>query len=131
MFPRPFRVLSQVCNQELAAQKRWIADDDIGIGPVWLGLIGRKDRVPTFDRVERLQDRVTRFRGTVAPHPLDLADPDRHPRKLRCVGVDFNPLDIGRTDFREFPRKAKGFCLELHPMLQVLEFLQGEIEEVA
>ena len=120
-------VLAQVRNQALATQKWWVADDDIGIGPGWLGSIWSKDRVPALDRIQRLQDRVTGLHEPIAPHPLDLADPDRHSRKLRRIEVNFDPLDIGRSNHREGPMKAKCFCLPLHPMLQVLELLQGEI----
>ena len=103
-------------NQELAAQKRRVADDDIGIRPVWLGSVRRKDRVSALDRVKRLQDRVTRLPETVAPHPLDLADPDRHPRKLRRVGVDFKPLTSkGSNLVLNFATSAAGSIhIEIH-----------------
>ena len=40
---------------------------DVGRRPLRLGVVGRQDRVPALDRVQRLQDRVARFREAVAP----------------------------------------------------------------
>ena len=121
-----------VRDQQLAAQERRVADDDVGPRPLRLEVVRRQDRVPALDGVEGLQDRIAGFPEAVAPHPLDLPDPDRHARQLGRVGVELDPLDVGRADFRERPLEApQRLGLELDAVLEVLERLQRQVQEVA
>ena len=76
-------------------------------------------------RVEGLQDRVSRFPEAVPPHPLDFADPDRHARQLGRVGVDLDPVDVGRADLWKRSLEVQRLGLELDAVLEVLECLQG------
>ena len=124
-------VLTQMRNQQLAAQKRRVADHDVGRRPGRFGAVGRQDRVSALDGVQRLEDRVARLREAVAPHPLEFADPDRHPGELGRVGIDLDALDVGRADLRKRALQAQRLRLELHAMLEVLERLQREVEEIA
>ena len=135
--------LPQVRVEQLAAQERRVADHRIRRRPLRLPalllrlptvrrpVLRRQQRVAALDGVERLQDRVARFAEAVAPHPLDLADPHRHPGQLGGVGVDLQPPHVGRADRRERPLKPHRLGFQLHPVLQVLERVQRQVQEVA
>ena len=114
----------------LREQERRVASHDIGLRPVRFSAVRRQDRVPALDIVQRLQDWVVCLREPVAPHPLDLANPHRDARELGCVGVDLDALDVGWADLWERALEAERFRLELHPVLQVLQRLESEIQEV-
>ena len=124
-------VFPQLADQELPAEERRVADHDIDLGPVGLVPVRREDRVAALDVVERLQDGVARLGESVAPHPLDFADPDRHAGELGRVGVDLDSPDVSRANRREATFKPKRLGLNLYPMLDVLECVQGDKKEVA
>jgi hypothetical protein len=68
----------------------------------------------------------------VVEHPLDLADPDRHPSELGGIRVDLNPEDRLRADTRELlsdPEDERAPPDDLK--LEVLEGLEGDVQEVA
>ena len=77
------------------------------------------------------RDGVPRLTEPVAPHPLDISDPHRHAGEFRRIGVYFDAPDIGGTDGRKRALKANRLGFEVHPMLNVLERVQRQIEEVA
>ena len=54
-------VLTEFPNQELAAEKRRVADHDIRLRPRRLGPVRRQNRVPALDRLQRLEYRVARL----------------------------------------------------------------------
>ena len=94
-------ILLQPADQQLAAEKRRIADYGIDLWPVWFAAVRHEDRVPAFNRIERIENRVGRVAEAVAPHPLDFTDPYRHTGKLGGVGVDLDALYVRRSDRRE------------------------------
>ena len=57
-----------------------------------LGIHARDQRVSALDRLQFLQHRLLARLEAIAPHPLDVADPDRRARQFRGVGIDFDAL---------------------------------------
>ena len=96
-----------------------------------LPALRRQNRIPALDGLQRLQNRVAGLVESVAPHPLDLADPHRDAGKLRRADVDLDLPDVGWADHRECPLKSHRLGLQLHPVLKVLERMERQIEEVA
>ena len=124
-------VFAEVGVEKLSAKERWIPDHDIGFRPFRLSAFRGQARVAALDGIERFQDGVVGLVESVAAHPLDLADPHRHPGQLGGVGVDLEPLDVGRADGRERARKPHRLGFQLDSVLQVLERVESEIEKVA
>ena len=44
-----------------------------------------------------------------------------------AYGIDLDALDVGRADLRERTLETERLRLELHPVLEVLERLQGKV----
>ena len=122
---------AQAAAQQLPAQKRRIADQDIGFGPVRFAALRRQDCVPALNGLQRLQDRVLPHGEPIAAHPLNFADPHRHAGQFGGVGIDLYALDVGRADRWKAPLQAQLFGLQLHLMLQILQRQQRQIQEVA
>jgi hypothetical protein len=92
----------------------------------------REERIHRRDALERAQDRIAPVSEAVVEHPLDLADPDRHPGELGGIRVDLDPQDRLRADAGELlgdpeDEGAPPDGLEL----EVLERLKGDVQEVA
>jgi hypothetical protein len=66
----------------------------------------------------------------VIQHPLNLADPQGHPRQFRREGIDLDPQQVLRPDGGKLPPQAQGLGLGDDLMLQVLQAQQGEQEKV-
>ena len=98
--------LAQPADQQLAAEKRRIADYGIDLWPVGFAAVRHEDRVSAFDGIQGIENRVGRITKPVTPHPLNFADPYRHPGKLGGVGVYLDALHIRRADRREPAREA-------------------------
>src|SRR5450830_1461253 len=75
---------TECAPQELPAEERRIAHHHVRLRPLGLSRLTRVCQVEQgvlfADVVERLEDRVAWVAETVSEHPLDLADPDGHPR---------------------------------------------------
>ncbi len=68
----------------------------------------------------------------VARHPLDLADPDRHPGELGGVGVELDAQDRLGPHPRDLLREPQDERAPLDRLpLEVLERPQGDVQEVA
>jgi len=67
----------------------------------------------------------------VVEHPLNLANPERHPRQFGGKGVDLDADDVLRPNRRELAGQAQGLGLGSDLMLQVFQAQQGEEQEVA
>ena len=67
----------------------------------------------------------------VTAHPLNLADPHRDARQFSGIRVDLDAPDVGRAGFGEGAGESQGFGLQLHPVLQVLERMQRQVQEIS
>ena len=129
-------VVAEAAPQQLAAQERRIADDELRLRPLGLARVRRvgevEQRVAGLDVVERAQDRVAAVAQAVADHPLDLADPDGHPGELGGVGVDLDAEDRLGADLGDLHRALEDERAPVDGLeLEVLEGPQGDDQEVA
>ena len=83
-------ILAELTNQELATEKRRVADHDICLRPRRLGPVRRQNRVPALDGRERLEYRRGSADGqgrTIAPRSLEpnalSRNRRRHPQRRR------------------------------------------------
>jgi hypothetical protein len=82
-------------------------------------LFPRQHRIPALNRIERSQDRVLGRVKTVAPHPLDFANPHADPCQFRRIGVQFDAQHAFRAHTRKTTRQAKRLGIQIRTMLQV------------
>ncbi len=95
------------------------------------GVAAVEDRIAGLDHVEGRQDGLPRHRVAVVAQPLDLADPDHHPSEFGSIGVDLDPPQRARPKPGRLPRHPEAFRGPLDDLvLQVLEYPQGEVQEV-
>ena len=97
-----------------------------------LGIAQVEHRVALLDGLQRLEDGVAQVGEAVGDHPLDLADPDDDAGQLGRVGVKLDAEHCLGADLGELHRDVhRQRRPEDGLTLQVLERLQGEVEEVA
>ena len=63
-------------------------------------------------------------------HPLNLADPQGHPRQFRGEGVDLDAEHVLWPNHRELAGQTQGLRLGNDLMFQVLQAQQGQEQEV-
>ncbi len=95
------------------------------LGGRGVGGEGGQQRIPAFNRLQGPQNRLAAETVAMAQHPLNLADPHRHPRQFRRVGIEFDALHALRPDRGKLPGPAQRFRLQHHSMLQVFQRLQA------
>ena len=97
--------VAQVRPQQLSAQKRRVAHDELRLRPLRLLRMLRvgkvQDRVHLPDRLDGRQHRMVGHLEAVVVHPLQIADPDHDLGKLLGVGVDLQPVKLRGIHLRE------------------------------
>ena len=96
------------------------------------GIRAVEEGVHEVEVVEFFEERGFGDRVAVPAVPLEVADPERHLGELERVGVDLEAVELPGSDGRE----ERGFDALVGPeedgfLFKVLEFLQGDVEEVA
>ena len=123
---------AEFAAHDFVAQKRRVADDDVGGGPVGFAAVGVEQGVAVFDAVERLEDGVEGVGVAVTAAPLDVADPDGHSRQFGGEFVDFEAEDVVRAGFHAERRfEAEFVGVDVGAFFDVAQGFEGQIEEVA
>src|SRR5665811_2289704 len=125
---------AQVRPQELGAKERRIPNDDRRFRPLRLARILEvaeiEHSVAAFDALQWAEDGVAQVGEAVREHPLDLSDPDHHPRQLGGVRVELDAQHGLGAYLRELHgHLQRERCPEDGLPLQVLERLQRQIED--
>ena len=127
-------VVAQVLPQELPAQERRVAHDELGLRPLGLLRMLRvgevEDGVHTADALDRCQHRMVGHLESVVVHPLEIADPDYDLGKLLGVGVDFQSVKLCGIHLGNQRQSARG-RVGNNLLLQVQEHVDRHVEEVA
>ena len=104
---QPFDVVvAQFAAHHLVAQKRRIADDDIGLRPRGLAIVGIEQGVAVLDAVQGAEDGISGDFPSVTAAPLDVADPDGDAGEFGGKFVDFDADEYCAARFasRVLPR---------------------------
>ena len=118
-------------SHPLTAEKRRVSDNYVRRRPFRLRSIVVQHRIPALDRLQRSEDRILRRVKAVAAHPLNLADPHRHSRKLGGIWVELDPEDTFGPDAGEAPMKTERLGVEVGAVLDILQRPKRDVEEVA
>ena len=94
--------------------------------------INDQHRIPAFDLIQRRENRIAADVVAVLQHPLNLADPHRHPRQFGGVGIEFDAQHIARAGLdAQLSVQSQRLRVEIGPMLQILQRPQRQIQEIA
>ena len=125
----------RVSRHLVAISEGRVPHDEVHPGPVGLpGVVGVgevEDGVLALEGVHGAEDGVAPGAGAVLAGPLEVADPDGHLGELEGVRVDLDAVELPGAHEGDLGGEAVVQGEDGDLLLQVLELLEGDVEEVA